>query len=426
MTTPVDNYNKEEEADLSNHFAASNNWPLGSSSISLSVASGDVAMNSSIFSTHHLQESLCKDEVLVEKQDGLTPQELEEDVAEETKSVVSEEHEDINSTKEESGMASSSTILPFKPFWSKGFLKTTTDDTEDAAATEDSTKSKEDILTPSAEEEEEHTEETHLVEDHEEDILLEEVLETPTTAEPNNTNFTVFLENLRNFFRKEKFISALVFCKDQGEEARLWVENQWETTRHLIEPSLERPEFKATCCALLASLFLLGALSFFSTRKSTPLSSPKNDLKAFVLYEKSKSIENLQNIEELETDVFNAFARSACVKAETLNATRDALFSGLRGIPDNVRDDVVDMAVKEGVTQVSSLQDSKADIVDNGKAFSFMAFWSTSYDPKKKHHTYETCVMVTGVVLTVAETVAEWTLKQEKYQIGVQPCYCGM
>ena len=407
------NNNNKEEEDKSNHFAVSN-WPLGSSSISLGAAS-EVAMNSSIFSCDHLQECLDRDEVLVEKQDGLAPSTSTEDnvviteaAALETKSVVSEEDEDSHSGKPESVMASSSTLLPFKPFWNKGFLKTT-EDKEDTPSPEAGAE----ILSPAVEEEE-HTEETHLSEEGnaEEDILLEEVL-LENDAPEDNFNFKEFLETLRHIFRKERFTAALEFCKDQ-----------WEEARHLVEPSLERPEFKATCCAL-ACLLLLGGVSLFYINKSATLSSPKNDLKAFVLYEKAKSMDSLETIEELETEVFNAFARSACVKAETFNATRDALFSGLRGIPDNVRDDVVEMAVKEGVTQVSSLQDSKADIVDKGKAFSFMAFWSTSYDPKKKHHTYETCVMVTGVALTVAETVAEWTLKQEKYQIGVQPCYCG-
>lgn len=82
-------------------------------------------------------------------------------------------------------------------------------------------------------------------------------------------------------------------------------------------------------------------------------------------------------------------------------------------------------AIREGVSTKNSIHDSNADISEQGKASSFMAFWSTTYDPRWKDRVYTSCVLVTGVTLTVAETVAEWTSTTEKYVVATEPCWCG-
>ena len=153
--------------------------------------------------------------------------------------------------------------------------------------------------------------------------------------------------------------------------------------------------------------------------------SPTNDLREFVRYEKANNVVNIQIIDDLNTEAFRTYARSTCVEASTFEQARTALDVGLFGVPEAVRSTVVQMAVLEGVTQKNSIQDSNSDFVNSGKADAFMAFWSTLYDPSDERDTYKSCVMVTGVALTVAESVAEWTTKREKYQIGTEPCHCG-
>ncbi|CAB9506870.1 expressed unknown protein [Seminavis robusta] len=177
--------------------------------------------------------------------------------------------------------------------------------------------------------------------------------------------------------------------------------------------------------ALCGGLFLGMVAAILMGHRTPQVPSPKEDLREFVTFEKAHNVVDLKQIEDLNTEAFRTYARSTCVDAATFEQAHEALSMGLYGVPDSVRNDVVRMAIIEGVTQKNSVQDSNSDFVSQGKAEAYMAFWSTVFNPHDKQQAYKTCVMVTGVALTVAETIAEWTTKEERYQIGIEPCHCG-
>jgi len=116
------------------------------------------------------------------------------------------------------------------------------------------------------------------------------------------------------------------------------------------------------------------------------------------------------------------YARATCVQGGNSEEVISALYSGLDGIPDGVREKLVNMAVAEGVSQKFSIQDTITDFQDEGKAFSYKAFWSTVYLPGGA---YETCLLATGVDLTMAETIVGWNEIPQKVQVAIEPCRCG-
>lgn len=204
--------------------------------------------------------------------------------------------------------------------------------------------------------------------------------------------------------------SGLTTATTVLQDAAVRVMDFWETAGAAL------PVVAGFAVAMAACLLVLPV-------KRTP--SPTNDLREFVRFEKANNAVDLKVIDELNTEAFSTYARSTCVEAATFEQARTGLDLGLFGVPNAVRNTVVQMAIIEGVTQKNSVQDSNSDFVNSGKADAFMAFWSTAYDPTDEHRMYKSCVMVTGVALTVAETVAEWTSKREMYQIGTEPCQCG-
>jgi hypothetical protein len=222
--------------------------------------------------------------------------------------------------------------------------------------------------------------------------------------------------NTKMFFRS--ILSRISYC------AAATYEMGQDLTTHAMEAVFVIADNKMTP-TLVGGLCLGLAAAVVWIHPSPTLPSPKDDLRDFVTFEKTHNVVDLTQIEELNTEAFRTYARSTCVEAATFERTRDAVAMGLYGIPESVRQGVVAMAVIEGVTQKNSIQNSSSDFVDDGKAEAHMAFWSTVYNPRDKDHAYKVCVMVTGVVLTVAETVAEWTTKTERYLIGTNPCHCG-
>lgn len=148
-------------------------------------------------------------------------------------------------------------------------------------------------------------------------------------------------------------------------------------------------------------------------------SSPKSELANFVLSKQAEVNVELSDIGKLETDSFDTFAATYCLEGPSLQQSREALAVGLGGIPKDVRESIVSMALHEGVTATNSWRHSNADLVNTNTAHSYMAFYSTNfqsnYDGSEK---YSTCVMVTGVTFTVAEQVIAYKHIEEEYQVG--------
>lgn len=198
-----------------------------------------------------------------------------------------------------------------------------------------------------------------------------------------------------------------------------WADKTVELWESNVIPAVGPAAGHVACGLALGAV----AVACLFPAKRTP--SPTSDLREFVRFERANNFVDLAAIDDLNTETFRTYARSTCVEAATFEQARNALDVGLFGVPDGVRNTVVQMAVLEGVTQKNSIQDSNSDFVNSGKANAFMAFWSTVHDPSLEEEAYKSCVMVTGVSLTVAESIAEWTTKREKYQVGTEPCHCG-
>ena len=67
------------------------------------------------------------------------------------------------------------------------------------------------------------------------------------------------------------------------------------------------------------------------------------------------------------------------------------------------------------------MRNSNADLVNNNKAHSYMAFYSTTFEPKENGmDVYRTCVMVTGVTFTVAEQIVAYEEVEDEHQVGTK------
>jgi hypothetical protein len=135
--------------------------------------------------------------------------------------------------------------------------------------------------------------------------------------------------------------------------------------------------------------------------------SPKLDLANFVHSMKEEVATERTTrsaIGDIEMENFESFSGTYCLEGVSLQTTRDALSAGLSGVPDSVRDDVVNMTLREGITATNTWKNSNADLVNTSKAHSYMSFYSTTaYEVHDNGmDRYKTCVMVSGVTFTVA------------------------
>jgi hypothetical protein len=195
-----------------------------------------------------------------------------------------------------------------------------------------------------------------------------------------------------------------------------------------------------TGCSLLIVIFGIFVFMMMNhvlapTNSSSTMQqpSPKQDLQSFVALERDRNNGYMDQLEDLRTEGFQRYARSACVAAGTLEQAQKALFIQLSGIPEDVRTHTIERALIEGITHRSSMQDSSSQLGSHGRAHSYMAFWSTVYHhPRRggRHHdddfnTYETCVLVAGMEIGVTEVIAGYKTEEKKVVVGSTPCECG-
>lgn len=170
-----------------------------------------------------------------------------------------------------------------------------------------------------------------------------------------------------------------------------------------------------SCVALLVLLFIF-------TNHTPDLVSPKSDLQTFVVSTKSDLSGEFSSIEDIKTESYRGYAAAYCLEGTTLERARDALRVGLRDVPEAVRNDIAERALQEGITAKNTWRDSSADLVNTNKAHSYMAFYSTTFEPGRSigKDVYKTCVMVAGVTFIVAEQIVDYEEKEEDVQIGTR------
>lgn len=151
-------------------------------------------------------------------------------------------------------------------------------------------------------------------------------------------------------------------------------------------------------------------------------SSAEDDIGSFSSIDKANN--EIDDIENLATDSFSSYAQAYCVTHESADKIRNDLQDQLDDLPMEAREKIIKRAVIEGATQNNSME-VKA-VRSDGRAYFFKAFWSTTYVAGwLSSEIYTTCLVVSGMDFTVAETVAESKVESKKVLIGFTPCECG-
>ena len=91
--------------------------------------------------------------------------------------------------------------------------------------------------------------------------------------------------------------------------------------------------------------------------------SPKDDLRSFIQNEKVKNDDLFfdkedESLDGIEADGFRRYFQSTCLSAKSAEAAQEALTKLLTDIPQNVRENLAQKAVIEGVSQKNAYQSS--------------------------------------------------------------------
>lgn len=192
------------------------------------------------------------------------------------------------------------------------------------------------------------------------------------------------------------------------------------TSTHVTVANHGHAQFPIFLSILILLLSLLTA-AFFKVYLQPP--SAYDELRSYAVSQ-SESMK-VESIAELPVDDLNSFAQSTCVEARRAEDIRTSLKANLR-IPAEVRDMIIASAVVDGVTTSNSMSNTTSDLASEGRAISFLAFWSTVYsEPTLGGEWYSSCVMAAGITIAVGEDVAEWVTRNDRVVTGSQPCHCG-
>lgn len=178
-------------------------------------------------------------------------------------------------------------------------------------------------------------------------------------------------------------------------------------------------------CLLLSIAMPVLVVAFFSVWQLLQSRTPLTALQSFA--EREVIVKDLKCVEDLRVGDLHHYAQAVCVEGQEYESTKNALYSQLNRLPEIVRNNVVKSALVEGISVQNSVQDTKTNIETDGKASSYMAFWSTKFinQPSLVASAYSTCVLVTGVDLNIGEDLAGYEISEREQIIGTQPCHCG-
>lgn len=154
-------------------------------------------------------------------------------------------------------------------------------------------------------------------------------------------------------------------------------------------------------------------------------------LNDFVKYKKTELIqlkkdENLltegMEIQDILIEGMDHFVGVSCLKGDDFEVLQEALYNQLKSIPEAVRIEVVNSALIKGTSVLNVVQNSSKPLQTDGRASAYLGWWSTRFT-EPSH--YETCVMVSGISFTAAETLTGYIEEKRTEKIGIQPCNCG-
>lgn len=78
-------------------------------------------------------------------------------------------------------------------------------------------------------------------------------------------------------------------------------------------------------------------------------------------------------------DEYGLFSQSSCIQSRSAALQREGLHEELLRIPREVRSEIIDNAVVGETSTTSSIQNTVDNMLEDGVAFGYMAFWSTTY-----------------------------------------------
>lgn len=178
-----------------------------------------------------------------------------------------------------------------------------------------------------------------------------------------------------------------------------------------------------------------GLISFGSTTTTgaaTTTSTPVvvQDLSSFVAHERSITKMDSPSVEDFPTDSFRRYAVAMCYTADSFESAQKNLALQLSVVPEEISSKLLNLILVEGISQKNSIQDATTALDSDGQAQSYMAFWSTSHNPKKSLDDdnlklYETCFLLAGISIKVADTLAGYNEETKEVIIGSRPCNCG-
>jgi len=145
-------------------------------------------------------------------------------------------------------------------------------------------------------------------------------------------------------------------------------------------------------------------------------------LQGFVSSESSERIIPSHKINSLVLDTFNEYQTGSCVQgADSWQALRTALNRTLGQIPGEVKEMALNTAVIEGIRVNQALvQDTVVSPDSQWKAYAYKLWFHTD------GIALSSCVLVSGVQLTLPTEVAAWETETVRVQIGQRPCHCGL
>mmetsp|Transcript_24179 Transcript_24179/g.47159 ORF Transcript_24179/g.47159 Transcript_24179/m.47159 type:complete len:467 (+) Transcript_24179:87-1487(+) len=176
----------------------------------------------------------------------------------------------------------------------------------------------------------------------------------------------------------------------------------------------------ATRGALLAGAVLACAILFATARRGS-VAPPKRSLMDFIHAENTKYVTGpASNLGDLPLDFYRTYEGATCVESDSWESLRDAARQQLSRLPPEVVEEVLQSALIEGVSVMSSLSDSVVSPDEAWKAHTFKAWYRTDAA------SLSTCILVSGVQILLQAEVAEWEVTTHYEVVGMLPCHCGL
>eukprot|EP01025_Chloroclados_australasicus_P037504 TRINITY_DN3829_c0_g2_i3.p1 TRINITY_DN3829_c0_g2~~TRINITY_DN3829_c0_g2_i3.p1 ORF type:complete len:385 (-),score=54.05 TRINITY_DN3829_c0_g2_i3:1047-2201(-) len=201
-----------------------------------------------------------------------------------------------------------------------------------------------------------------------------------------------------------------------------YVPNHWSSQASVSNSVLS---FGINMFKMWILIVIFGVLYWQYMKLKQQAQMPFAALQSFALQQEKRQL-NDKDIGDVPIEQMKIFSSAACVQGE-FQAVQKALDKQLGNVPKDVRETVIDQCLVEGVSVQNSRQDATMDVETGAKAHAYLTFWSTEYiNSPISQPEYSSCVMVTGIELSVAEELAGWEVSTDYKTVGYEDCHCRL